>query len=65
MNRLLFYYIFVFIFFVGCNSNIDESREINLKFLALDSEVTGVTFTNELKSKNDLNQSYKLIRTKN
>lgn len=55
MNRLLFYYIFVFIFFVGCNSNIDESREINLKFLALDSEVTGVTFTNELKSKNDLN----------
>ena len=55
MNKLFFFKISAIIFFVGCNSNIGESSEINLKFIALDSEVTGVTFNNELKSKNDLN----------
>jgi hypothetical protein len=55
MNKLFFFKISAIIFFVGCNSNIGESSEIDLKFTALDSEVTGVTFNNELKSKNDLN----------
>ena len=55
MNKLFFFKISAIIFFVGCNSNIGESSEIDLKFIALDSEVTGVTFNNELKSKNDLN----------
>ena len=55
MNKLFFFKIFAIIFFVGCNSNISESSEIDLKFIALDSEVTGVTFNNKLKSKNDLN----------
>ena len=55
MNKLFFFKISAIIFSVGCNSNIDDSSEIDLKFIALDSEVTGVTFNNELKSKSDLN----------
>ena len=55
MNKLFFFKISAIIFFVGCNSNIGESSEIDLKFIALDSEFTGVTFNNELKSMNDLN----------
>ena len=55
MNKFLFFKISAIIFFVGCNSIIGESSDIDLKFKALDSDVTGVTFNNELKSNTDLN----------
>ena len=55
MNKFLFFKISAIVFCVGCNSNISKLSEIDLKFKALNSEVTGVTFNNELKSNNDLN----------
>ena len=55
MNKFFFCKISAIIFFVGCISNNSKSSEFNLKFKALDSEFTGVTFNNELKSENDLN----------
>jgi len=55
MNKFFFCKISAIIFFVGCTSNNSKSSEFNLKFKALDSEFTGVTFNNELKSENDLN----------
>jgi len=55
MNKFLFFKISTIIFFIGCTSNISKSSEIDLKFKVLDSDVTGVTFNNELKSNNDLN----------
>ncbi len=55
MNKFLFFKISAIIFFIGCTSNISKSSEIDLKFKALDSDVTGVTFNNRLKSNTDLN----------
>ncbi len=55
MNKFLFFKISAIIFFIGCTSNISKSSEIDLKFKALDSDVTGVTFNNQLKSNTDLN----------
>ena len=55
MNKFFFCKISAIIFFVGCISNNSKSSEFDLKFKALDSEFTGVTFNNELKSENDLN----------
>lgn len=55
MNKFFFCQISAIIFFVGCTSNNNKSSEFDLKFKALDSEFTGVTFKNELKSNNDLN----------
>ena len=55
MNKFFFCKISAIIFFVGCTSSNSKSSEFDLKFKALDSEFTGVTFNNELKSENDLN----------
>ena len=55
MNKFLFFIISTIIFIIGCTSNISKSSEIDLKFKVLDSDVTGVTFNNELKSNSDLN----------
>ncbi len=55
MNKFFFCKISAIIFFVGCTSSNNKSSEFDLKFKALDSEFTGVTFNNELKSNNDLN----------